>query len=206
MKIIGLAGGSGSGKGTVCALFEKYNFASIDTDAVYRKITSSADSACLMALKAEFGADIINSDGSLNRASLAKTVFADGAESKRERLNKITHAYVLAEVRRQIPTLAERGFVGVIIDAPLLFESGFDKECNIILCVISNKNARVARIVARDGITEEMARSRISAQLDDEYLIAHSDYVICNDGDRKELEEKVADVANLIINDKIGDK
>ncbi len=206
MKIIGFAGGSGSGKGTACALFRKHNFASIDTDAVYRRITSAPDSECLRALRDEFGDGIIAPDGSLDRASLAKIVFADGAEKKREKLNKITHAYVLADVRSQIPKFAAMGYVAVLIDAPLLFESGFDKECNIILCIISKKNARIRRIVARDGISEEMARARISAQLDDDYLLAHSDYVIYNDGDVKELEEKVAYAADLIINDKRGDK
>lgn len=206
MKIIGLAGGSGSGKGTACRLFEKHNFATIDTDAVYHRITSYESSECMKALKAEYGLDIINSDGSLNRARLAEIVFADGSEEKRERLNKITHSYVLDEVRKQISELSKENYFGVIVDAPLLFESGFDKECNIILCIISKKNARVGRIVARDGITEEKALSRIAAQLDDGYLIAHSDYVIYNDGDENELDKKVADIANIIIKDEKGDK
>ncbi len=200
MKVIGLAGGSGTGKGTVCAAFEKYNITSIDTDDVYHKLTSTVDSPCLEALRSEFGESVINSDGILDRARLAKIVFAEDGALKLERLNKITHSFVLAEVRKIIGTLSDRGYDAVLVDAPLLFESGFDKECDIILCVISEKNARINRIMTRDNITRDEAVKRIDAQLDDEILIQKSDYIIYNNGTVEALERDVADIANKIKN------
>ncbi len=198
MKIVGLVGGSGVGKGTVCSVFKKYNFASIDTDAVYHKLTSTPDSACLAALKEAFGSEIITSDGVLDRRALSGIVFAEGAEEKRELLNKIAHKYVLDEVRRQIPVFEKEGYFAVLVDAPLLFESGFDKECDIILCVIAPKNARIERIILRDGISKEAAEARISAQLSDEYLKEHSDIVIYNDKTLSELEAEIEKIVKKL--------
>ena len=200
--MIGLAGGSGTGKGTVCAAFKKYNITSIDTDDVYHKLTSTVNSPCLNALISEFGERVINSDGILDRAELAKIVFAEDGFAKRERLNKIAHYFVLDEVRNIIKSLSDSGYDAVLVDAPLLFESGFDKECDIILCVISEKNARIKRIMERDNITRDAAVKRIDAQLSDEFLIQRSDYVIYNNGTEEELEHDVADIANKIKNNK----
>ena len=200
MKIIGLTGGSGVGKGVVCSLLKKFNFASIDTDAVYHSLTSTPDSPCLKALIKEFGTEIISSGGTLDRKALAKAVFKDGAEDKRAILNKISHAFVIDEVRGIISKLKCDGYCAVVVDAPLLFESGFEKECDIILCVIAKKDTRIKRITQRDGISEEMANARISAQLCDEFLMENSDFVIYNDGDITELENQIECIANKIIN------
>ncbi len=198
MKVIGLAGGSGTGKGTVCSLFEKYNYTSIDADAVYHELISFAGSPCLDALRREFGDTIITSEGTLDRQALSKLVFAENARDKRERLNKITHSFVLAEIRTRISRLSSLGYTGVLVDAPLLFESGFDRECDIILCVISKKDTRIKRIIRRDGINEQMAEARISSQLSDEYLTKHADHVITNDGDMAELDAQIAKIVKLL--------
>ncbi len=200
MVVIGLTGGSGTGKGAVSSAFQKHNFAAIDTDAVYHELISEKTSPCLSALATEFGSSVITEDGILNRHALADIVFADGAEDKLKRLNKITHSFVLDEVRRRIPILKEQGYLGVLVDAPLLFESGFNSECDIILCVVAKKDTRIRRIRERDGITREMAERRISSQLSDEYLSAHSDFTIINDGDLSALEEEVEKIANIIKN------
>ncbi len=206
MLVIGLTGGSGTGKGVVSLSFLKHNIASIDTDAIYRELTSKKDSPCLSALRAEFGESIISESGALDRRALAEIVFAEGAEYKRERLNKLTHGFIIQELKDRIPVLEKQGCFGVLIDAPLLFESGFDKECDIILCVISEKDTRIKRIIKRDGITEEMAERRICSQLDDEYLIAHSDFTVYNNGDIEELETEVAKITEIIKNKFSGDK
>ena len=99
MKIIGLCGGSGSGKGVVANLFLRYGIPGIDTDAVYHQLTSSK-SPCLDALVSEFGAEILSDDGALDRRKLSRIVFADNSSSKmREKLNLISHKYVLDSTR-----------------------------------------------------------------------------------------------------------
>jgi len=201
MITVGLAGGSGSGKGVASKILAELGFVAIDTDAVYHSLTSSP-CELLDALKSEFGDQIIAEDNSLNRKELAKIVFADGAEHKRRRLNSITHYYVLKETRAIIEKEKKRGTVAVLVDAPLLFESDFDKECDKVLSIISDAELRIKRIIKRDGITREGAVRRINSQISDDELIMRSDYYVINNGTYDEFKEKLICVGQKILNDK----
>ena len=199
MKVIGLCGGSGSGKGTVAKFFLDYGIPSIDTDAVYHGLTSKK-TPCIEALAAEFGSEILNSDGSLNRRSLSKIVFrGDGSSVKREALNRISHKFVLDETRRMLREYESEGIRAAIVDAPLLFESGFNEECDLIISVIAEKNIRVARIVSRDGISESDAILRIEAQKSDQYLTERSDYVIENPKSFADVKRAVDEIVKKIF-------
>jgi len=200
MKVIGLCGGSGSGKGMVSAFFENYGIPSIDTDAVYRKLTSY-DSLCLRALVGAFGKDIISDEGSLNRSVLAKIVFTgDGAEERLKKLNTIAHKFILDETRIKLEGYKELGFKAAIVDAPVLFESGFNKECDLIISVIADKEIRIERIIKRDNISRESAEARIESQISNDELISKSNFVIDNNSDLPSLEKKVKKIAELILN------
>ena len=97
MKVIGLCGGSGSGKGVVSSLFDRRGIPAIDTDTVYRELTS-VDSPCNRVLSNEFGKEIISTDGSLNRKKLRTIVFTgDDSKLHLKKLNEITHKYILDE-------------------------------------------------------------------------------------------------------------
>jgi len=161
---------------------------------VYHLQTSKM-TPCLRELVFEFGENIIAQDGSLDRVHLASIVFAEDGKDARYRLNKITHKHVLREIRSLIQGVQDE-YSFVIVDAPLLFESGFDSECDLIVSVIAPRDIRIKRIVERDFLTEEAACRRIDAQLSDEFLRSHSDFVINNDGDMQWLENQ----ANRIIN------
>lgn len=198
MKVIGLCGGSGSGKGTVSGLFAEHGFIAIDTDKVYHGLTSSLTD-CLRELVDEFGEGILNQSGALDRRKLAAIVFANGTDKqKHAALNRIAHKHVLEKVREMIAEYEKEGYAAVLVDAPMLFESGFDKECDAVIAVTADKDARVDRIVLRDSISREAALARIEAQLSDEILTARSDYTIRND-DISALPEKVAVVAEKIL-------
>ena len=200
MKVIGLCGGSGSGKGTVSGLFLKQGIPSIDTDAIYREITSG-DSECLRALSIEFGDEIISTDGSLNRKALSKIVFSGkGAEVRLKKLNEISHQFILDETRSRLSEYEEQGFLTAIVDAPVLFESGFNTECDCVIAVVADREVRINRIMLRDKIDRESAISRIDSQLNDEWLASHADYVIENNSDLVTLESQVSKVANQIMN------
>ena len=191
MKIIGLCGGSGSGKGMVSALFAELGIPSIDTDKIYKEITSY-DSECMSSLISEFGPSVANDDGSLNREEMRRLVFSsEGCAERRQRLNDITHKFVLDETKKRIEGYRINGKRAVIADVPLLFESGFDKICDIIIAVVADEATRIGRIVDRDGISKEQAKSRIAAQIPADVLIEKSDFVVENNGDVDELRSKI---------------
>ena len=199
MKVIGLCGGSGSGKGSSCEVFRELGIPSIDTDAVYREITASPGD-CIAALADEFGSEIITENGSLNRKRLAEIVFSgDDSALRLARLNRIAHKFILDETRRRLAYYEQAGTPAAIVDAPVLFESGFDDECDILICIIADRDVRIARIMARDGITREEAEKRILSQLSDEELISRCDYVISNNYDISHLKTEVKHVLNKIL-------
>ena len=190
MLTIGLTGPSGAGKGVVSALFAQFGVPSIDTDAVYHDLLVPP-SACLDELAATFGESILAADGTLDRPSLAAIVFAPGHEADLQALNRITHRHVLDEARRQLAAYRDRGMAAVLVDAPQLFESGFDAECDFVLAVLAPREARMARIMARDGLDEARAAARMNAQKSDEFFCKHADAVLVNCGKVENLETDV---------------
>lgn len=197
LKVIGLCGGSGSGKGTVAAIFVEHGVPTIDADKIYHELTSNM-SDCLLELSRHFGAAIIE-NGRLNRVALAKIVFEDGGVAELAALNEITHKYVVKRICELISEYRGLGERAVVIDAPLLFEAGLNDKCDIIISVIADIDTRISRIIDRDGITEEHALRRVSSQKSDEWLIERSDYVINNNGDISELRAVVADIVEEIL-------
>ena len=196
MQVVGLCGRSGSGKGYVCRVFEKMGVPSIDTDAVYRSLLTGqegASSPCLCAIVQAFGNGVLDADGNLNRRALAKIVFAPGNGTRLEQLNSITHKYIKEQTQREIALLRETGAGAVLIDAPVLFESGFDALCDLTFYVRAPLPLLVQRICARDGITEEEARRRLDVQMSDSALAARCDGVILNDG-MADVNEQVAEI------------
>ncbi len=198
MKVIGLCGGSGSGKGEVAKIMMRHGVPSIDADRVYHQLIS-AKTQCLRDLVNEFGEEILDGDGILDRKKLRAIVFADGADLKREALNRISHAHVITRIKELIAEYSQKGIPAVLIDAPLLFESGFDRECDFVIAVTADKDVRIARIVMRDGISTADAVKRINSQLTDEYLLSKARYNISNNGTVEELELKIKDLLYEII-------
>ena len=190
MKIIGLTGPSGAGKSTLCSMLGKLNIPCINTDEVYRSITSS-DGECLDELRSTFGDSIIDQNGSLDRPALAKLVFeGEGAKENLATLNHITHKYVWAEVNALLVKYREEKRSAAVIDAPALFSSQiFVSACDFIISVIADKQSRLDRIIERDGIKEESALARIEAQPSDKFFIDNSEYYIDNSGEPEEMEK-----------------
>ena len=178
MKVIGLTGGSGSGKGYVAALFEqKWGIRSVDCDKVARQVCAKGQK-CLDELAEAFGTQILTEDGEYNRPVMAGIVFSD--PEKLALLNRITHRHILGSVRETIGEARERGDRAILIDAPQLFESGFDRECDLIVSVAADREDRIGRILERDGISRENALKRLANQYPDEFYLANSDFVVYN--------------------------
>ena len=199
MKVIGLCGGSGSGKGEVCSLFNKMGIPTIDTDAVYRELTGPNGQA-LSALEKEFGSDIITENNSLNRKALADIVFCGNNSALRlARLNEISHKFILDETRARLDRLSQGGFPYAIVDAPVLFESKFDSECDAVICVIADRELRIERVMCRDRISRAEAERRIASQISDDELVLRSDFVIKNNSDIDALRDQVYSLHKKII-------
>lgn len=184
-KIIGLCGRSGSGKGYVSLLFGDLGIKCIDTDAVYRDIIKNSafsGEGCVFELSREFGRDILFEDGTLDKSRLRDVVFAEGAQDKLQKLNVITHKYILEMTLEIIEKHTQNGARAVLIDAPVLFESGFDKICDVIFCVIATDEACIDRICERDGIDRRRAKARLANQKSQEELVSLCDAYIVNDG------------------------
>ncbi len=194
MLIIGLTGPSGAGKGTVAKLFESFGIPSIDTDRVYHDLLIPP-SPCLDALVERFGRQILNPDGTLDRKALAAWVFAEEHEQELLDLNAITHSFVLDVVRGICAELSLQACPAVLVDAPLLFESGFDEECDKTLAVLADPDVRLCRIMARDSISLPVAKARLNAQKADDFYTCRADHVMINNGAPHELLDEVKALA-----------
>ena len=182
--IIGITGGTGCGKTTLLNRIRDAGGLILDCDAIYHELLIS-NKEMLSAIDIRFPGTVEN--GVLNRKKLGSIVFAD--EQALQDLNRITHSAVRQEVLRRLephPKLAA-------IDAIGLFEGGLAELCNITVAVTAPLEQRVQRLMERDGISEEYARSRIAAQKSDDWFRSHCDVVLENAGDIQSYAAKCLD-------------
>lgn len=187
MKILGLTGGSGTGKSAACTAFARLGCGVIDADATYRTLCDTCE-PMLKEIQNVFG-DVFSTDGKLDRKKLGAIVFADA--QKLQQLNAITHPYIRQAARDAFAAYSKRGCLLCIYDAPVLFEGQMETLCDKTCAVLAARNTRIARIVARDAITEEYAALRIDAQKDDAFYREKCDYVVQNDADLDTLYTQV---------------
>lgn len=197
MKIIGLTGPSGSGKSLFCELFSNRGVKTIDADEVYHSLLVPP-SPCLDKLEKRFGSGIIRSDGTLDREALAAIVFAPGAKCELEALNEITLVTVIEKIKSMISEL-DPVTPAVVVDAPTLFESGFDRDCDLTVALIADRETRLARIIERDGIERSKAEARVNAQRSDGFYLENCDIVIYNDENIENLEAAAEKVLSEVI-------
>lgn len=179
--ILGITGGTGSGKTTLLKLVEELGGLVLDCDAVYHELLKT-DKELLNAVEARFPGVV--KDGILDRKALGNLVFSD--EEALKDLNRITHGAVKKEVLSRLgnaPAL-------VAVDAIGLFEGGLAELCDTTVAVTAPEEARIARLVRRDGISTEYARKRIRAQKGQDYYISKCDDHLENDADEAAFREK----------------
>ncbi|MBE6685716.1 MAG: dephospho-CoA kinase [Ruminococcaceae bacterium] len=186
MLTIGLTGTSGSGKGYLYQYLFGEDVAFCDTDSLYHSMISRPGE-CVDALKKEFGDVVVNNRGGIDRNALASIVFND--TEKLEALNRITHTLILERIRQAVFMAQLQNIKYFYVDAPLLFESGFDKECDFTVGVTAPLEIRVKRVMERDGITLKKALERFKNQKDDSFFRENCDFTVINDG--RELEPQI---------------
>ena len=191
MLVFGITGGSGTGKTTVSDIFRSLGVYVADADKIAHTVTAGAD--CLNEITKRFGDGVKNTDGTLNRKKLGEIVFSDSAELRA--LNGITHKYIKAEIEKQ---LHECGKSVAAIDGAVIIGSEVEDMCRFIVSVTAPYEERIRRIMSRDGISEEDAKKRLSAQPTDGFYIDRSRYIIYNNGDKKALKTQAEDIFNKI--------
>lgn len=186
--IIGVTGGIGSGKSTVARLFGELGIGWVDADDVAREIVAPGEPA-LDAITERFGMQVLNNDGSLNRATLREIVFTD--PSQRAWLESVTHPRIrerLLEHLRQLCTQSPY----VLLVSPLLFESGQDALVKRTLVVDVPEAEQLARTLARDHVSEQQVRAILAAQLPRDVRLSRADDVIDNSRGRNHTQRQVA--------------
>ena len=179
--ILGITGGTGCGKTTLLEEIASLGGVVLDCDAIYHELVQT-DGALLESIEQRFHGVVEN--GVLQRKKLGAIVFSD--EAALQDLNRITHAAVKKEVLRRLeskPSLAA-------IDAIALFEGGLAPLCDATVAITAPTEERVKRLMARDGISEAYARSRIAAQHEESWFRQRCDAVLCNDGTREAFRQK----------------
>jgi dephospho-CoA kinase len=181
-RLVGLTGNIGSGKTTIGRLFAARGIPVIDADELLREVQAPGQPA-----HAEIAAawpEAVAPDGRIDRKRLGKIVFGDPDPAARRRLEAITHPRIQELSRARATALAAGGHDLVIYEASLLIESGRDAELDGLIVVTAPDDVRIARVVARDGVSEDDVRARMRAQLPQEEKVRRATYVIANDGDR----------------------
>jgi dephospho-CoA kinase len=191
---VGLTGGIGSGKSAVAAFLADRGATIIDADVLAREVVAPGSEG-LRAI-GEAWPEAIAVDGTLDREALAAIVFGD--ERARERLNAITHPRVrarAAEIERDAPD-------GVVVHViPLLFEGDYWRTCDRTVVVVAPREARLARVVARDATQREAVERRMAAQIDPELAGRRADYVVENDGALGELHTRSERLYDALLRD-----
>jgi dephospho-CoA kinase len=191
MLKVGLTGNIAAGKSTVADVWRSLGATVVDADELSRRAVDPGTPA-FSAIAAEWGEQVVEPDGGLDRAALRRIVFADPAA--RERLEQIVHPAV-AGLREEIYREAQaRGERIVVADIPLLFEVGLVDEFDVVVLVDAPVETRLARLIGDRGLDPDEAQRMIAAQMASELKRARADYVIENAGSRDEVEWRARDV------------
>src|ERR1700686_3527488 len=185
---IGLTGNIASGKSEIAKMLADRGATVIDADLLAREAVEPETQALRDIIK-RWGKDVLNDDGSLDRAALRRIVFAD--QSELDALNRIVHPGVTRLRDREIAQARERGDPIVICVIPLLFERNIVDEFDAIVLVDAPRPLRLERMVATRGMEATDAMNMIASQMPAELKRARADYVIENNGSLQELERDV---------------
>jgi len=188
MLKIALTGGPGSGKSTVARMFQELGVRLIDADEVAHAVEAPGQPAW-EDLRREFGPEFFREDGTLDRARLSRLVFKD--PEVRRKLNAIVHPRVIREMARRLEELAAQGVTLVMVEVPLLFETGLNKNYDLVIVVDAGEEAQIQRLTARDRRAPTEAAGIIQAQWPLSAKKARADFVVDNRGSEEDTRRQV---------------
>ncbi|NCA98784.1 MAG: dephospho-CoA kinase [Clostridia bacterium] len=190
MFIIGITGGIGCGKTTVANLCRQAGLAVIDADEISRQATAP-EGLAIEPIVAAFGRSVLDAKGGLDRAKMARQVFAD--RKALDQLSQIVHREVIAEMQRQIEKLKDKKVKAAVLDVPIPVKQGFLDSVNQVWVVWAQEDVRISRLLGR-GMAEDDARRRIAMQMTRDEYQAIADHLIDNSGDFAALIQTVEDL------------
>lgn len=198
MLRVALTGGIATGKSYVLDQFRRRGVPCLDADELAHGVTAAGTEATA-AIAARFGADILAPDGSVDRAKLGPIVFADS--SARKELEALVHPAVYRAIAAGVRGFEMLGgYRFVVVDVPLLFETGAEKEFDRVVVTICPPEMQIARLVAR-GMTEDQARQRLAAQWPTEEKATRADFVVRTDGSFEDTDRQAEDILRLLTSD-----
>lgn len=185
---VGLTGGIGTGKSVVAGILTKHGIPVIDADLIARELIDK-DHGIRAKIISEFGADVYQVNGELDRQKMSKIVFSN--DDARLKLNEIVHPVVIARQEEILAELAEMGVEFACLESALIYEANSTSQFDYIVVVTSRRELVIERLKRRNGITEKQVKARIDAQMSVNQKAELADYVIDNSGDHGELEKSV---------------
>lgn len=192
MLNVGLTGGIASGKSTIAMMFRDKGAYVIDFDELAHYV-EEPERPAWKAIVEYFGTEILNEDGTINRAKLGSIVFAD--REKLSRLNSIVHPEVFDEWRRRIEAIRRMDPHAIVIsDVPLLIEVGMHQLMDVVVLTYATPEEQIRRLMERSGLSREEARERLSSQMSIDEKIPHADFVIDNRGSIENTRSLVDEV------------
>jgi len=192
MRVFGLTGGIGSGKSTVAAMFRDEGIPVVDADRIARDVTAPGQYAYLEIVH-RFGREILRDDGEIDRKRLGEIVFGDPV--RRAELEEVTHPRIVEGIAYALHRLDAEGHPVAIVEAALIHEKGRRGMFEAVIGIRCERDLQVRRLMERDGIPEETALLRLSAQMDADRKANASDYVIDNSGDLESTRAQVRALA-----------
>ena len=194
--VVGLTGGIASGKTTVSEMFAEMGIPIIDADDLAREVVEPGTPG-LQAIVEEFGEDVLDEEGRLDRKKVGELVFGD--EEARETLNAILHPRIGAAGAKYIQGYADHPAPYVIYEGALLVETGAYKAFSALIVVSADESVQRLRLIARDGYTVSQANARIESQLPLARKVAVADHVVTNNGNLESTREQVARVHEQLV-------
>ncbi len=191
MKVIGLTGGIASGKSTVSKMLIEFSVPIIDTDKLAKNALKKGMPAYQQVVDV-FTKDILLPSEEINRKKLGRIVFNN--EGRRKQLNDIIHPIVWSETEILIKQHKSKNVKAIVVDVPLLFETGFDKLCDKTICVYTTSAKQLERLMERDFIDETYAKMKINAQMSLEEKCNRSDFVIDNSKSILETKKQLLNI------------
>jgi dephospho-CoA kinase len=185
--IIGLTGSIATGKSESAKYFARLGAYVIDADEISHKLTAKG-MPLVKEITKEFGRDILQKDGALNRRRLGDIIFND--YEKKLKLEKIIHARIIAAINVIASKKIKK--YDVVINAPLLFEVGLDRICDKIVVIYAAPEVQRARLKSRDGLTDEQIDKRIKSQMPLDQKMKMADFVLDNSSTKTALKKNIA--------------